>query len=612
MNGLSELLPAQLINEKPHQVLLRVVGIWWHLAIGICLVTASVTSVAADQPAARLAALADRYFEEKLRLNPIQATAIGDERYEGDLAIDIAPEHRRQRMALYQSVALDLAHIQRKALGSTDRLNHDLLNHAVSSLLSLEQFPSSLLPIDQMDSLPLLLANWSSGEGEQPLRTLANYERFLARIGRLPEWVDQAIANMRLGIRKGIVQPRPLIESVLPQLDALATLPAEKNPFFRPTRIFPETFGKEDREHLQAAYRQAVEQRIAPAMRKLVDFLASEYLPAARRSAGIGSLPGGKAWYAALVRHSTTTRLKPEQIHVMGLKEVSRIQAEIDKLIGPLQYEGDPRRLLVWANSETRFRPFRSETEILDAYRRLDARIAPRLKELFGRLPEQALEVRAEPELTRATASDHYTMPAQDGSRPGIFWAVITDPANYKTPRMTALYLHEGRPGHHFHLAMQQKLDLPRFRRFGWIDAYGEGWALYAESLGDLLGVYDDPAARLGRLQMELMRAVRLVVDTGLHRYGWSREKAMGYMMEIQGIDEEEARNATERYMALPGQALAYKVGELKILALRQKARQQLGARFLLADFHDLVLIDGAMPLDLLETKINRWLAASR
>lgn len=587
------------------------IAVFLRLVLGACMSICATATIARDEPA-RLAALADGYFEERLRLNPLEATIIGDTRYEGELAIGIATENRGLRIKLYQSVERDLRKIERKALGRADALTYDLLRHEVGARLTLERFPTHLLPIDQMESLPVMLANWASGDGEQPLRTPTNYEHFLARIERLPTWVNQAIANMRLGMRSNIVQPKPLVERALPQLAALAALPAENNPFYRPVSIFPKDFSNEDRNRLDAAYREAIELRVAPALARLADFLAHEYLPACRNSAGLGSLTGGKAWYAALVRHSTTTQLKPEQIHLMGLQEVSRIQKAIGKLAGPLQYSGEPRRLLEWANKEARFRPFRSETEILDAYRHLDARVVPRLNELFGRLPKQALDIRAEPELTRATASDHYSMPAQDGSRPGIFWAVIRDPASYKSPRMAALYLHEGQPGHHFHMALQQELDLPRFRRFGWIDAYGEGWALYAESLGDQLGVYEDSASRLGRLQMELMRAVRLVVDTGLHRHGWSREKTMRYMMDVQGIAEDEARNATERYMALPAQALAYKVGELKIQEMRRRAERRLGGRLKLADFHDQVLADGTMPMDLLEAKIERWLETSR
>lgn len=587
------------------------VAFWLRLAGGLCVVMAAMAGQAQDA-SARIAAIAENYFDERLRLDPIEASLIGDARHEGDLVITIAPEQQRLRTALYLRVEKALARIERKNLRPADAVTYDLLRYETASRLALERLPLPLMPVDHMESLPVLLANWASGQGEQALRTSTNYHHFLTRIDRLPEWVDQAITNMKQGMQRGIVQPRPLIERALPQIVALSRLPAEANPFFRPVSNFPEVIGEEDREQLAAAYREAVERRIAPAMARLADFLAHEYLPAGRTSAGFGDLPGGKAWYATLVRYHTTTRLTPEQIHRMGLTEVSRIREEIANLAGSLSYSDDRQRLLEWANKDARFRPFRSESEILDAYRRLDARIVPELAKLFGRRPRQMLEIRAEPELTQSTASDHYSLPAQDGSRPGIFWAVIGDPASYNSTRMTALYLHEGQPGHHFHLALQQELDLPRFRRFGWITAYGEGWALYAESLGDLLGVYKDPAARLGRLQMELMRAIRLVVDTGIHRYSWSREKAIRYVMEMQGIDEDEALRAVERYMAFPGQALAYKVGERKLLELRQRARQRLGSRFRLADFHDHVLADGAMPLNLLEAKIDHWLASER
>ena len=259
-----------------------------------------------------------------------------------------------------------------------------------------------------------------------------------------------------------------------------------------------------------------------------------------------------------------------------------------------------------------RFLPYRSEAEILDAYRGINERVKAQLPRLFGRVPEAPLDIRPEPELTRATASDHYSLPAEDGSRPGLFWAVINDPAAYDATAMTALFLHEGQPGHHFQMALQQELKLPEFRKRMWINAFGEGWALYAETLGTEMGLYDDPAAWVGELRLEIARAARLVVDTGLHAKGWSRDQAIAYWVENVGSSQAQAVNQIERYMAWPGQALGYKLGSLKIQALRERARQALGDRFSVAAFHDAVLAEGVLPLSALESRIDRWIAGQR
>ncbi|MBL8525544.1 MAG: DUF885 domain-containing protein, partial [Betaproteobacteria bacterium] len=307
------------------------------------------------------------------------------------------------------------------------------------------------------------------------------------------------------------------------------------------------------------------------------------------------------------VRESTTTDLTAEQIHANGLKEVARIHREMETIKAKVGFDGPLFDFLKAIDTRGDLLPFKTDDEVLAQFRAIDARVEPALSRLFGRAPKAKMEIRPVDPLIRDSASSHYILPALDGSRPGVFYAVIHDPHKFSTPGMAALLLHEGRPGHHFHMALQQELDIPKFRRFLWYDAYGEGWALYAESLGRELGLYDDPYNYLGRLQMELVRAVRLVVDTGLHAKGWSREQTIKYIMDNQGATEANARRATERYMASPGQALSYKVGELKLLELRNRAQQALGSRFDLRAFHDEVLGSGALPLTMLESRIDSW-----
>lgn len=560
----------------------------------------------AAAPAARLAALAQTYYDGYYALFPLDATEnIGDERYEGQFAVDIAPAHRDAQRAFYRRTQAELARIDPKALTGEDRLTYAILEDEARRRLLVLDFPTHLVPMEQLNSIPTRLAQWGTGKGPQPLKTVANYEHYLARIDALPGWTDQAIANMREGLSRGITQSRPIMERVLTQMNDLLPADREKTLFLQPIHQFPDGVGAADRERLAAAYRKAAFEKVLPAIARLRDFLAEEYVPHCRTSAGIGALPGGEAWYRAMVLNSTTTTLTPDEIHALGLKEVQRILGEMEGVKKRMGFQGDLHAFFRDLKSRPELKPFHTEEEVLDAYRALNRRIEARLPQLFARAPKARLDIRAVEKLRQDTASDHYIPPAADGSRPGVFYTVIRDPRQYETMGMTSLFLHEGQPGHHYQMAIQQELPLPALRRFAWYDAYGEGWALYTEGLGRDLGLYDDPIPYMGRLFMELHRAIRLVVDTGLHAKGWSREQTIRYMMETEGSSEDTARRATERYMAWPGQALAYKIGELKILALRDEARRALGERFDIRRFHDEVLRHGPLPLSLLEAEVR-------
>jgi uncharacterized protein (DUF885 family) len=575
-----------------------------------CFVGVSAAAAEILSPAAQLAALAERYYEAQARFDPLySATLQGDNRFDDQLPIDIAPGERRARFAMYRDVQHQLARIPRGRLSASDALTLDLLAYELKTRLGFERYPDHLLPLQQLGAVPIQLATFASGQAEQPLQTVAQHEAYLKRIARLPAWIDQAIVNMREGMRRGIVQPRSVMLLVQPQLRDMGSEREEENPFLAPVRNLPASFGDADRQRLSEAYRQEVRGRIAPAMRRLALFVEREYLPACRDTVGWGALPEGTGWYRQWVRSQTTTELSPDQIHAMGLQEVARIQKELEKVAPKLGYDGDPHRLLGWVSGNPKFLPFRSQDEILAAYVRINDRVKSKLGQLFVRAPKATLDIRPEPELTRATASDHYSLPAEDGSRPGVFWAVINDPAAYDATTMTALFLHEGQPGHHFQMAMQQEMDLPKFRKRAWINAYGEGWALYAESLGAEMGLYEDPAAYVGELRLEIFRAARLVVDTGIHAKGWSRTQAIAYLVDTAGFTEKQAANQIDRYTAWPAQALGYKLGALKIQALRERAKQRLGDRFDLAAFHDTVLGEGPLPLAVLDAHVDRWIA---
>jgi len=564
----------------------------------------------AASPAQRLAGLAERYYEEQARFEPVGATFNGDNRFDHLLPMTLAPSVRARQFAMLHDVLEELMRIDRSKLAPSDMVTFDILADEVNGLLRFESMRDQLMPMNQMDSLPVQLANFGSGQGSQPIGTVPQYQAYLSRLNGLPAWVDAAIANMRTGMKEGVVLPKAIVVAMLPQFKALAAASTDKSDFYSAIAAMPASFTAGEQARLKGAYRQAVGGKVLPAMRKLVAFLEKDYLPAARASAGWGALPNGAAWYRAWVAEQTTTSLSPDEIHRIGVGEMTRIQGELARLGPRLGYTGPATGLAHWLGQQQKFCPFKTEEDVLQSYRALNARILPLLPTLFATLPKAPLEIRPEPPLSRDAASDHYTLAAADGSRPGIFWAVIPDPQAYGSTRMTSLFLHEGHPGHHFQLSRQQDLSVPKFRKFGGNNAYVEGWALYAETLGKEMGLYEDPNAYAGHLLLDLRRAARLVVDTGLHAKGWTREQTIAYLMEQAGDAEADAINATERYMALPAQALGYKIGALKIQELRQRATLELGPKFSLARFHDAILAEGSMPLGLLETRMNAWIAA--
>ncbi len=577
--------------------------------------TASGTASAAASaavPQARLAALAQRYFDAKMDLDPLTASGIQPQpRHEGRLEVTIAPESIERARALYRGVLRELREIPPEALDERARLDHELLRQEAQDALDGLAFPAELLPIDQFGGVPLALAQMAAGDQAQPLKTPADFEHFVQRLARLPAWSSQATVNMKEGLRRGIVLPRPLVDRLLPILAELAQPDLAKSPWGAAVRTIPADFTAADRSRTEAALREVHARQVQPAMAALHAFVRDSYRPAARETAGLGALPGGAAWYAQLVRSHTTTAMTPQAIHELGLAEVARIRGEIAKVQAQMGEgaRGSVTDFLRWHAQQPRFRPFVRSEQILARFRATDAAIAPKLAALFGRAPKIPLQVREMPELQRATASPYYNPGTLDGKLPGVFYVGAAEPAVFNDSIVTALTLHEGQPGHHYQMSIQQELPLADFRRHGWNNAFGEGWALYAESLGEELGLYADPNQRLGFLKMELLRAVRLVADTGLHAFGWSRERSMQYMMETEGASERDARMATERYMAVPGQALAYKIGALRIQALRAKAQGALGERFSLREFHDLVLAQGMLPLAVLDRVVEQWIA---
>ena len=575
---------------------------------GLPLAT-SAAEVQAVSPAQQLNALAERYYDEAARFEPLAATINGDSRFDDQLPMTIVPAVRARQYAMFHEVRDELAKIDRSKLAGTDLVTFDCLAFELATALSFESFPDYLLAISHMDSVPVLLAIFGSGQASQPIATIDQYRIYLKRLSALDEWLSAATLNMREGIKAGVVQPKALIVSLLPQLKKLAEATPATSDYSAPVRNCPASFSAGEKARLKGQYLNTVGGEVLPALRKFSAFVENEYLPAARSSSGWSALPEGPHWYRAAVRAQTTTDLSAEEIHRIGLSEMRRIRAEFVKLGDKLGYKGDPMQLRAWLATQPAVKPFKTDEEVLQAYRALNDRIKPQLPALFASMPKSVLEIRAEPEISKATASNHYSAPADGGKRPGIFWAVIPNPLTFATTGMTSLFLHEGQPGHHFQLAKQQELAIPKFRQFGVSNAYVEGWALYAETLGREMGLYDDPVAYAGHLGADMTRAARLVVDTGLHAKGWTREQPLAFLMEQNGDSEATAKNSTERYMAWPAQALGYKIGALKIMELRTRAEKALGAKFSLARFHDAVLAEGAVPLSVLEARINAWIA---
>ena len=560
----------------------------------------------------RLRQILEDYFEEYLKLAPLFATSIGDHRYDDQLAIFIGEENRGRRRALYLRYQTAITKLPRNELKANDRLSLAVFERTLTRNLEALQFHQHLQPVRQLNSLAVDFPVIGSGNDLHPFKSVTDYDNFLKRIDQFQVWVDTAIANMRKGIALGVVRPRVVMERTLPQLKAMIVGEPKESLFFQPILQMPQDFSDSDKARLTAAYSQAVEQRVIPTYRKLHSFIQQEYLRHTRPTYGISSLPNGNAWYEYLVRTQTTTNLTPEEIFQLGTDEISRIKKEMEEM---RDASGFPGSLQEFSRYLVKKAPpgFTRRDDLIEAYRVIQQKVTPQLTKLFGRLPKATFEIRTVEEFREKASPSQYSAATPDGSRPGIFYVNASGIENNPRRASEPLFLHEAVPGHHFQISIQREQEnLPRFRRFVNYNAFTEGWALYAESLGRELGLYTEPHQYYGRLNSELFRAVRLVVDVGLHRKNWSREHALKFMMDNTGASESGASLEIDRYIAWPAQALSYKIGQLKISAIRSKAEKALGARFDIRAFHNELLKDGAMQLDLLEVKMNAWIESQQ
>ncbi len=556
---------------------------------------------------AEFEALLHEAWEWRLAENPVFASRLGDKRYNRDwrdssLAA-IEARHAAERGFLRRLLAIDSA-----ALGDDNRLNYELFRRDLTESVESHQFKDYLLPFSQRGGIQSLdgVANFVS------LATTGDYEDWLARLGKLNTVVEQQIALAEAGIEQGYVLPRVLMERLPRQIDTQIVDDPADSPFFKVFASLPESISASDREVLRADALETIDTVVVPAYRRLAAWFAEIYLPATRDSVGLSALPNGSSWYESLARSYTTTPMTPDEIHRVGLDEVSRIRGEMQALIDEVGFDGGFEAFLEFLRSDPQFY-FDNPDDLLTAYLATCKRIDPELVKLFGKLPRTPYGIKPIPDaIAPDTTTAYYSRPAADGTRAGTYWVNLYKPEVRPKYEIEVLSVHEAMPGHHLQLALQQELgDMPNFRRYAGFTAFVEGWGLYSESLGYDLGLYKDPYSRFGALTYDMWRAVRLVVDTGLHYKGWTREQAIDFFKANAAKTEQDIVNEIDRYLVMPGQALAYKIGQLRILELRRTAEERLGERFDIRAFHDELLGAGALPLDLLEARMDTWITES-
>ncbi len=563
--------------------------------------------------AAQLDQLYTDFWEATLKLNPIEATFVGDPRYNDQLPNFLSDDYRAQSHAFNVEWLAKAKAIGADGLSGQALLSYNIFVKQQQDQLDGERFRDDLQPIDQFNNLALLAVQLGSGTSAQPFQTVKDYDNWLARAGKVPALYDQAIANMREGVKAGIVQPKALMVKVIPQLDAVIRDKPEESEFWSPIKNMPKTFSDADKARLTDAYRHLIADQLMPSYRKLRAYIADDYMPHTRSTVGYDALPDGHAWYAYRVRMMTTTDETPDQIHAIGLSEVARIKKQMDALRVKVGFKGDLQAFFHFLNTDKQF-IFPTEKALLDGYNSVYAKVQKGVPRDFAIQPKAKFEIRpVEAYRAQSAAGGSYQPPSEDGTRPGIFYVNTYDLPSRKNWEMEDLFLHEAIPGHHFQLSIQQEqTGLPKFRRFGGETAYIEGYALYCETLGKELGMYADPYQAFGQLQNEQFRAMRLVVDTGLHSKGWTHDQAIQYMLDNSAMSKTDVIAEVERYIAMPAQALAYKTGQMKITELRAKAAKELGAKFDVRAFHTELLKDGALPLGVLEMKIDRWVSSQR
>lgn len=584
--------------------------------LGVVFLTGFTSCKKSDSPLTKVTpievdSIAADYYEQYLKLYPLEATSQGDLRYNDQLPINIDKDFISGEISFYNSVQNQLKKLDYKSLDDDDKTVYDVLDYTLKDKIERYAYHPEYIPFTQFGGLPLDFPLLGSGEGSQPFKTVKDYEDWLKRMEKFPEWMDTAEGNFREGIKNNFVLPKKLVIKMIPQMNAeeLTSSDFDTNIFYGPVKKFPKKFTSAQKEKLTAAYKEVVSKKIVPAYTKMAKFLETEYLPKARTTDGINALPKGNEIYAYYTKSWTTTSKSPEEINKIGLEQVAMLRGEMEKVKQQLGFTGTLEEFITFVKSDPKAMPYKTEKEVITAFNGILAKITPKLKTMFSVTPVTPFEIRQTEKFREATASAEYMQGTPDGKRPGIFYMPIPDPTKFNvTSGMESLFLHEAIPGHHYQVSLQQEnTAIPKFMRFGWFGAYGEGWAHYCETLGPEFGLYTDPYQKMGYLSDQMLRAVRLVIDTGIHTGTMNREEAIKYFLSNISYDEASATAEIERYMAMPGQALGYKIGSLKIRELRDRYTRDLGSKFSLAKFHDEILNQGCLPLDVLDRKMENW-----
>ena len=577
---------------------------WWLAAgAGVCAVQAwgQVAGAAAAQVKAQDALFAEQ-FESDLRLNPLEATAIGDYRFNDQLG-DFSLAGARVQHAADRDFLAKLKAIATDGMGEQDKLSHEIMQRQLENRVVDFEMKDYEMPVDQMSSVATNLADLPL---EVPLDSVKHYEDYVARLREMPKAFQQTEEVMRAGMADGLMPVKFLLEQVPGQCDGVVL----SNPFLLPTKKYPAEISEADQKRLTAEITEVVNAQVMPAYKQFGEYVRTQYAPKGRTTLAVTSLPDGRRRYEKAITEQTTTHLTPEQIHQIGLDEIKRIDAE-ELLVAKRAGFADMAAFRASIKANPKYVPTSSE-QILDDYRRYVDQMRPKLPQLFGTLPKAPVTVEAIPAFQSAMAT-HYNMGTADGKKPGRIVVATSDFKNRSLIDDEATAYHEGIPGHHMQISIAQELTgLPKFRQYVGFTAYVEGWALYSERLGKEVGFYQDPVSDYGRLNSEKFRAVRLVVDTGIHNLGWSRDQVIAFFRQSETEPEPEIQTETDRYITWPGQALAYKLGQLKISEMRARAEKALGPKFDIRRYHDEVLSGGALPLDLFEARVDGWIAAEK
>jgi uncharacterized protein (DUF885 family) len=554
------------------------------------------------------ATLLAHYYEDGLKLNPLNATFQGDSRYNDTLPNFLSDTYKEKLKNYYTFYLEKSKKFESSKLSESEQMSNAILKWECEINLEGLAF-ENYTPIDQMWSMNLMIGQLAGGTSAQPFNTVKDYDNWLKRLEDYVVWLESTIIKMRKGIKANNVLPKSLIKKILPQLKGVTNVAVEDNLFYSPIIKFPTDFAEVDRLRLTTDYTTLISSKIIPAYQELHEFMANDYLSAGRETSGIQGVPHGDAFYAHQIKLYTTTTLTASEIHELGLREVARISTEMENIKKQVGFNSSLKEFFQEVRSKKELMPFTEPQQVIENFDDINQKIMPKVNTLFSEQPKTPFEVRRTEAFREASASAEYNPGSLDGTRPGIFYVPIPDVISYNTYSDEDLFLHEAIPGHHFQISLtQENENLPEFRKTLWYSAYGEGWALYAESLGKELGLYTDPYQYFGMLGAEMHRAVRLVVDTGLHSKGWSREKAIQYSLDNEAESEASITAEIERYMANPGQALSYKIGQLKIMELRANAETSLGKDFDIKIFHKKILETGCVPLAILESKIMKWI----